>query len=76
MYDDTYVESPNSGGHLSVLGMSISGTSDAFRFHVEVSRLGAITTSVTTSGLKGMTPVFLNAKRIFSFVNVHTCAFA
>ncbi len=42
-------------------------------FSVDVSRLGAIISSLITSGLRGTTPVFLNVALIFSRVSVATC---
>lgn len=41
-----------------------------------VSLLGAIIVSVIISGLKGTTPVFLNAALMFAGVKVRTCALA
>ena len=43
---------------------------------IDVSRLGAIIASVTTSGLKGTIPVFEKAARIFSLVKARACALA
>jgi hypothetical protein len=46
------------------------------RLVVDVSRLGAIISTVTTSGLYGMMPVFAKAARILLSVNARTCSFA
>ena len=43
---------------------------------VELVRLGASMVVVMTSGLKGTTPVFLNAEMMFSLLSASICAFA
>src|ERR1700735_253149 len=44
------------------------------RLEIEVSKLGAIISCVTTSGLKGTIPVFENAASIFALVKARACA--